>query len=490
MSETRASAEPGCCLGCLRHLRRFVCCEPKAGKRTVVEDAPKVPREANSLKRVVIFRHGEGRHQTDQVVTKGLGPCLTELGLKQAYGVRTNRVFEKALAESQRPLFAASNLVRAVETMCHAAPGRTIVIQPLLRERIVDEFDWPSRLDLLEQWLHEHHVAADLELYRAALEQLPPTGEDTNTPTDAEGSAVREREYKRYVQALQDHDCTGRIGGEMEASKERAKHLIRWMGEQDCDTLFMASHGCFLQRVNQMASQSWVNAALQWATGSSYPQNCEVREYKLTRRLEPEGWWLSDNVGDSLASTAEAMPHFSALDLPEGRYHIRLASAKCGQDAGWYLTARRTRNPDRRSSSSTYAIVHTPTAECYTGQWSLKRIRTGVYTISFCSKDVEDQPSGWFLTARRSQNRDKRDNDTTFAIIHEPLDPSYVSSWQVLEGSKPGLHRLTIAGFDRGMFLTAHRSRSGNRSPESTYAVVTDGFDEDRVAEWEFELLH
>ncbi|CAK0882000.1 unnamed protein product, partial [Prorocentrum cordatum] len=105
-----------------------------------------VPRETNGLKRVVIFRHGEGRHQTDRVVTKGLGPCLTELGLKQAYGVRTNRIFREALDESRRPLFAASHLVRA-ETMCHAAPGRTIVIQPLLRERIVDEFDWPSRLE-------------------------------------------------------------------------------------------------------------------------------------------------------------------------------------------------------------------------------------------------------------------------------------------------------------------------------------------------------
>jgi len=378
-----------------------------------------------------------------------------------------------------------------VETMCHAAPGRTIVIQPLLRERIVDEFDWPSRLDLLEQWLEEHHVQADLELYREALKQ---TNEAPEAPADdAEASAdalptVCEREYERYVQALQAYDCTGKIGGEMEASKERAKQLVRWMGEQECDTLFMASHGCFLQRVNLMASQSWVNAAWATMTGSSYMQNCEVREYRLVRCLEPEGWLLTDNVGDGAASAPEAMSSASALDLPEGRYRIRLASATCGQDAGWYLTARRTRAPDRRSPSSTYAIVHAPTAECYKGQWSVTRLRPGVYTISFCSSDT-DQPSGWFLTARRSQNQDKRDKDTTFAIVHEPLNDGYVTTWQVLEGSRPGAHRLTMAGFDGGMFLTALRSRPDNRSPESTYVVVTNGFDEERVAEWEFELL-
>merc|ERR1712107_812611 len=104
------------------------------------------------------------------------------------------------------------------------------------------------------------------------------------------------------------------------------------------------------------------------------------------------------------------------------------------------------------SPDSTFLIVYSPVADCYRGQWSFKRVNPGVYTVGFFSRDDPDQPSDWFLTARRSQKQDKRSKETTYAIVHQPLDDSYVSCWQFLEGSESGKYRICIADYRGGAF--------------------------------------
>merc|ERR1719330_517087 len=115
-------------------------------------------RQTPLQKRLIVFRHGQGHHQTDGQVAPGLGYVLTDLGVAQAKGVQRNPLFARAMQEARCPAFVASNMVRAVETMVNAAPGACVIVQPLLREIN----GTPSNLEALEAWLHERNIPADL----------------------------------------------------------------------------------------------------------------------------------------------------------------------------------------------------------------------------------------------------------------------------------------------------------------------------------------
>jgi broad specificity phosphatase PhoE len=219
------------------------------------------------IKRVIVIRHGEGHHQTDKVAEEGLGPVLTEKGAKQAREVQSKPSFAKALATATNPVFVASNVARAAETMTIAAPGRPIIIQPLARERFYNEFDWPSRADMLSQWLEKHgSKKVNFSVYQRELEQF-----DSNLGDP----------YDQYIRTLKTADGNGRICGHIRETRARAARLIEWMSKLDADTIFLTSHGGFLMYVDRMAHSTWLGGFWDFYTGRSFMGNCDVKEYRL-----------------------------------------------------------------------------------------------------------------------------------------------------------------------------------------------------------------
>mmetsp|Transcript_45054 Transcript_45054/g.101405 ORF Transcript_45054/g.101405 Transcript_45054/m.101405 type:complete len:249 (-) Transcript_45054:87-833(-) len=211
-------------------------------------------------KRLIVFRHGQGHHQTDGQAIPGLGYILTELGVAQAKGVQRNPLFARAMQEARCPAFVASNMVRAVETMVNAAPGAHVIIQPLLREIN----GTPSGIESLEAWLRERNVAADLR--------------------------------ECHVSAT---SASGRVGGQQPLQLYTACHmipeLINWLGNLEADTIFVASHGGLLALLDHAAGSpcAFLWGLLTCSAGFCDPmQNCAVREYRLVRRPRPGAWAL------------------------------------------------------------------------------------------------------------------------------------------------------------------------------------------------------
>lgn len=219
-------------------------------------------------KTLVVFRHGEGHHQTDKrIADSELGPQLTERGVHQAKGVQNEPFFAAALAASRRPAFVASNLIRAVETLYHAAPRRPIAVQPLAREICLGSAasspNCPSRFSALEAWCQARGVTADLSLYYSAL--------------------GRQATYDQYLASLEREDrhllqrrLAGARGGD-----DRLQQLLSWLHGADADTIFLASHGNFMGVLDAEADKDLGASALSALRGEKKTRNCQVRAYRL-----------------------------------------------------------------------------------------------------------------------------------------------------------------------------------------------------------------
>merc|ERR1712194_740806 len=167
------------------------------------------------------------------------------------------------MRESEQPKFVASNMIRAVQTMVHAAPGQPIIIQPLVREIGCDA----SRLERLAGWARDNNVVADFQEYKKLL--------------DAEAGNEQ-----------------GRPGGELLTVCDACNslsELIDWFGTLEADTVFVASHGGLLATLDHV-SYSAVGLMCGLFTCSigycDHLRNCEVREYRLMRRRLSNGWCI------------------------------------------------------------------------------------------------------------------------------------------------------------------------------------------------------
>eukprot|EP00434_Breviolum_minutum_P026897 symbB.v1.2.023777.t1/scaffold2200.1/size85926/4 len=149
-----------------------------------VQQAPLVPsqlpqqakRKFDDGKRVLVVRHGEGLHQIKGYVPKEgdlLGPDLTDAGKEQAREAKKRIVSELqrlGLSEESADLIVSSNLLRALHTALLLVPESftsKVVVQPSLRERILDTRDEPSELEHLREWLMNSKYDEQEELIEA-----------------------------------------------------------------------------------------------------------------------------------------------------------------------------------------------------------------------------------------------------------------------------------------------------------------------------------
>lgn len=221
-------------------------------------------------KRLLVVRHGEGHHQTDKVIdNEALGARLTELGVDQAKELGADPVLVQAIKAARTPLFITSNIIRAVETMIHIAPGRPLLIQPAARERIHDRFDRPAEMNALKAWLDAQGVKADMRLYEETLEQV-----QADSPFS--GSI-----HDQYVRTITEEDTGLPMIGNPVALQARAKSLIQWLGSLEADTIVLVAHGALMMYLDAEADQSWFACISSFATGEKFFRNCECREYSL-----------------------------------------------------------------------------------------------------------------------------------------------------------------------------------------------------------------
>lgn len=232
------------------------------------EEKRKAPVDA---KKLVVFRHGEGHHQTDKVIANAdLGAQLTDRGIDQAMQLRTNAAFGAMLASSKQPLFVASNLIRAVETMAYALPGRPMMIQPLAREVCFDEsvVNRPSQLVSLESWLQERGLNASVEPYRTECKKFATFDEYFGAIVqDDQQLPFPRMPFLRHL-------------GNMHV-QNRAQRLMTWMSHTSADTIFLASHGRFMAMLDAEADDSIFKSVVSFIKGEKTSKNCQVRTYQL-----------------------------------------------------------------------------------------------------------------------------------------------------------------------------------------------------------------
>jgi len=256
-------------------------------------------------KTLVVVRHGEGHHQTTGKSEPGLGALLTDNGLTQAKMVAQDPLFHGTLKMARQPLFVSSNLIRAVQTLVHAAPGRAIVVQPLARERIANHFDWPSHMDVLADWLRGQNVEADLGPYQEELCKVRNGGavQDEDSDSDSDDDL-----HKHYIRTLIRSDTKNRslLGlGRYSAIRERARRLLTWIAARNADAVFLVSHGAFLMHVDALAcGSSHARALWRSVSGRAYMKNCEVRVYRMQYALPSPGWAISHSASDETLSSS------------------------------------------------------------------------------------------------------------------------------------------------------------------------------------------
>jgi hypothetical protein len=210
-------------------------------------------------KRVCFVRHGDGWHQHDgeEITLESgyLGHFLTARGEQQSKDVAQDPIFAEVLGSARQPVFVASNVIRAIQTIVNAAPDRgPIVVQPLVREVGVK----PSDVEALNEWFDTHGIDKDLgECYR-------------------QGDEAQRRK--------------GLCG-----TLRSIPSFINWLGSQDGDAIFVASHCGFIEALDYFSYSPC--GALQGLLTCSIgvmdlPGNCDVREYRLFRNWGCRKWHL------------------------------------------------------------------------------------------------------------------------------------------------------------------------------------------------------
>lgn len=241
---------------------------------------------AEHSKIVYVIRHGHGQHQLKgQHIKLDLGPALTQHGIWQARALQPKLKF--LMSDSSSALVVSSNLLRAVETALFAFPESPIVVQPLARERIANEMDYPAELPALQRLAQNSKAELDLHHYEDAL--------------------LKAGSHSAYIASIRADDCIVENGEwpkwNYEGWAARAKELTNWLEIQSPERIFLVSHGEFLRRL----------------TGDTYLENCEVRKYAISN-----GEWKKIGVvrhewdqgsSETGPSLRESLPNLSGEPL-------------------------------------------------------------------------------------------------------------------------------------------------------------------------------
>lgn len=155
-------------------------------------------------------------------------------------------------------------------------------------------------------------------------------------------------------------------------------------------------------------------------------------------------------------------------------YEISFNNDDDGQ-AGWVLTAHRHYDKDKRNDDSTYAIIHKPWPGPHV--WKIITEDSGkTFQIFLANRDAGEQ-AGWFLVAHGIYDKDRRNDGSAYALVHKP---GYeIRHWKIIK--QGGTYTISLANnayLQSGWYLSAHRHYNmDKRNDGSTYAIVhTPGF--------------
>jgi len=274
-----------------------------------VQQAPLVPpqlpqqakRKFDDGKRVLVVRHGEGLHQIKGYVPKEgdlLGPDLTDAGKEQAREAKKRIVSELqrlGLSEESADLIVSSNLLRALHTALLLVPESftsKVVVQPSLRERILDTRDEPSELEHLREWLmnSKYDEQVDLILYEEEL--IEAGSKATDFAMDL---------HDIYVRSCRSSDLKGdswNAKQNKELLLERAARFTHWLEEHSCQVAIVVGHAVFLGMVT--GDKDWF-------------ENGEVRSYALD-----QGYWKRLSKANSGKAAPSAAPNIGPGRLIPG----------------------------------------------------------------------------------------------------------------------------------------------------------------------------
>jgi len=155
-------------------------------------------------------------------------------------------------------------------------------------------------------------------------------------------------------------------------------------------------------------------------------------------------------------------------------YAISYDSDYDGQK-GWLLSAHRAFGKDRRNDDSTYAIIHKPGYPSHV--WKIITEDSGKTFQIFLANNAGDGQVGWFLCAHGVYDKDKRNGGSSYALVHKP---GYeIRHWKII--NRGGTYTISLANNaygQSGWFLSAHRHYDmDKRNDGSTYVMVhTPGF--------------
>ena len=145
---------------------------------------------------------------------------------------------------------------------------------------------------------------------------------------------------------------------------------------------------------------------------------------------------------------------------------------------GRYLTAHGSIEEDKRNKDSTYAAVHDPVNDCE-GEWQLERVRPFVYKI----KSVKHGQQGRYLAAHGSIE-DKRNHNSTYVMVVDPSN-DWEGEWQ-FEPVRPSVYEIkSVKHGQEGRYLSAH----GSKRADDSYWVEVHEPRNDWVGEWELEPI-
>ena len=94
---------------------------------------------------------------------------------------------------------------------------------------------------------------------------------------------------------------------------------------------------------------------------------------------------------------------------------IEQVDSKYGQK-GWVLCAHRCFDRDKRNDGSTYVNLHADSSDRSAKKWKILKESDGSFIIK--QDDTAYGQKDWVLCSHRVYNKDKRNNDSSFVIVH------------------------------------------------------------------------
>merc|ERR1719210_824469 len=97
---------------------------------------------------------------------------------------------------------------------------------------------------------------------------------------------------------------------------------------------------------------------------------------------------------------------------------------------GWWLGAQRWYNRDKRNDESTFASINKGSRGDYAGVWEFLPCGENKYRIRLAEMKNHNSMVGWWLGAQRLYSKDKRNDESTFTSVHKGSRDDYAGVWE------------------------------------------------------------